>query len=288
MSLAAERGLTLPVLASVGHPAGHLLIRRNDELPTGVCDLGEAENLNRSRRASFLDLLTMIVDQGTDTAPRRTGNHRITDPKGAALDEDGGHRTSTDVEVRLQNDALGSALGSRAKILDLGDEQDLIEQFVNADVLQRRNPLEDRVATPLLGNEVVLGHASDRFVDVGVLSVDLVDRHDDRHLGRLRVIDRLDGLRHDAVVGGHHQDDDVGGLSTTGSHLGERSVARRVDEGDLLPIALDLIRTDVLGDAAGLAVSDVGVSDAVEQQRLAVVDVTHHGDHRRTERRVVA
>ena len=44
-----------------------------------------------------------------------------------------------------------------------------------------------------------------------------------------------------------------------GSHLGERSVARRVDEGDLLPIALDLIRTDVLGDAAGLAVSDVGV-----------------------------
>ena len=56
-----------------------------------------------------------------------------------------------------------------AKILDLGDEQDLIEQFVNADVLQRRNPLEDRVATPFLGNEVVLGHASDRFVDVGVL-----------------------------------------------------------------------------------------------------------------------
>ena len=134
----------------------------------------------------------------------------------------------------------------------------------------------------------MLGHAGDRLVDVGVLSVDLVDRHDDRHLGRLRVIDRLDGLRHDAVVGGHHQDDDVGGLSTTGSHLGERSVARRVDEGDLLPIALDLIRTDVLGDAAGLAVSDVGVSDAVEQQRLAVVDVTHHGDHRRTERRVVA
>ena len=48
------------------------------------------------------------------------------------------------------------------------------------------------------------------------------------------------------------------------------------------------IRTDVLGDAAGLAVSNVGVSDAVEQQRLAVVDVTHHGDHRRTERRAVA
>ena len=102
------------------------------------------------------------------------------------------------------------------------------------------------------------------------------------------MIDRLDGLRHDAVVGSHHQDDDVGGLSTTGSHLGERSVARRVDEGDLLAVALDLIRTDVLGDAAGLTVGDVGVPDAVEQQRLAVVDMTHHGDHRRPQRRVVA
>ena len=43
--LAAERRLTLPVLTGVGHPAGHLLIRRDDELPAGVGDLGEAEDL---------------------------------------------------------------------------------------------------------------------------------------------------------------------------------------------------------------------------------------------------
>ena len=50
-----------------------------------------------------------------------------------------------------------------------------------------------------------------------------------------------------------------------------------------------LVRADVLGDAAGFAGDDVGVADRVEQRGLAVVDVTHDGDDRRTrlEQRVV-
>ena len=54
----------------------------------------------------------------------------------------------------------------------------------------------------------LLAHA----VGVGVLAVDLGDRDDDRHLGRTRVVDRLDGLRHHAVVGRDHEDRDVGGV----------------------------------------------------------------------------
>ena len=51
---------------------------------------------------------------------------------------------------------------------------------------------------------------------VGVFAVDLGDRHDDRHLGRTRVVDRLDGLRHHAVVGRDHEDRDVGGVARRG------------------------------------------------------------------------
>ena len=121
-------------------------------------------------------------------------------------------------------------------------------------------------------------------VRVGVVAVDLVDGDDDRHLGRLGVVDRLDGLGHDAVVGGDDQHDDVGGLGAAGPHGGERLVAGGVDEGDRLAVLLDLVGADVLGDAAGLAGDDVGVADAVEQQRLAVVDVAHDGDDRRARR----
>ena len=49
----------------------------------------------------------------------------------------------------------------------------------------------------------------------------------------------------------------------------------------------DLVGADVLGDAAGLALADGGVADGVQQSGLAVVDVTHDGDHRRTELEIV-
>ena len=65
--------------------------------------------------------------------------------------------------------------------------------------------------------------------------VDLVDRHDDRHFGRLGVVDGFEGLRHDAVVGRHHQDDDIGDLGAAGAHAGERFVTGRIDEDDLRP-----------------------------------------------------
>ena len=44
----------------------------------------------------------------------------------------------------------------------------------------------------------------------------------------------------------------------------------------------DLVGTDVLGDAAGLARDDVRLADRVEQSGLTVVDVTHDGHDRRT------
>ena len=103
----------------------------------------------------------------------------------------------------------------------------------------------------------------------------------------LRVVDGLDRLRHDAVVGGDHEDDDVGDVRAAGTHGGERLVARGVDEGDLAAVLVDHRRADVLGDAAGLGRGDAGLADGVEQRRLAVVDVTHDGDDRRTRHEVL-
>ena len=69
-------------------------------------------------------------------------------------------------------------------------------------------------------------------------------------------------------------------LRAAGAHRGERLVARRIDERDLAGRATcDLVGADVLRDAAGLAGRDVGLADRVEQLGLAVVDVTHDGDH---------
>ena len=95
------------------------------------------------------------------------------------------------------------------------------------------------------------------------------------------MVERLDGLWHDAVVGGHDQDDDVGDLGAPGAHGGEGLVAGGVDEGDQLAVVVDLVGADVLGDPAGLAGHDVGLADPVQEERLAVVDVAHDGHDRR-------
>ena len=118
---------------------------------------------------------------------------------------------------------------------------------------------------------------------LGVMLVDLVDRHDDGRLRRLRVLDRFDRLRHHTVVRRHHEDDDVGGVGAAGAHGREGRVARRVEEGDLLAgLELHLIGADVLRDAACLARHDVSLTESIKKRGLAVVDVTHDGHDRRT------
>ena len=139
-----------------------------------------------------------------------------------------------------------------------------------------------RIAAERLDLNVVLQQFLHHALRIGLGLVDLVDGDDDRRLGRLGVTDRLDRLRHDAVVGRHHQNDDVGDLRAARAHGGERGMAGSVDEGDRLAAGRDdLIGADMLGDAACLARNDVGVADGVEQRRLAVIDMAHDGDDRR-------
>ncbi len=93
--------------------------------------------------------------------------------------------------------------------------------------------------------------------------------------------DRLLRLRHDAVVGRDDEDGDVRDLRAAGAHRGERLVARRVEERDLPAVDVDLVRADVLRDAARLGGDDARVADRVEKRRLAVVDVAHDRHDRR-------
>jgi len=46
-------------------------------------------------------------------------------------------------------------------------------------------------------------------------------------------------------------------------------------------VVANLVGADVLRDPAGLAGSDLGLTNGVEQRRLAVIDVAHDRDHRR-------
>ena len=244
--------------------------------------LVEAEDLDRLARPRLLELLAAEVVERADPAPGVAGDDRVADLERAALDEHRRDRAAADVEPGLDDRPRGLDARVRGQLeLGVGDQQHLLEQVVEVLLLLRRDVGELGRPTPLLGLEPLGGEVAAHPVRVRVGDVDLVDGDDDRDLGRARVRDRLARLRHDAVVGGDDQDGDVRDLRAAGAHGGERLVARGVQEGQLPAVVLDLVRADVLRDAAGLGLDDRGLADRVEQRRLPVVDVAHDRDDRR-------
>ena len=144
------------------------------------------------------------------------------------------------------------------------------------------------VARHRLNHDLVLQQVRADLLRVGRGLVDLVDRHDHRDAGGLRVVDGLDRLRHHRVIGGHHQHNDVGHVRTARTHRGEGGVTGRVQEGQhRTRVGRHLIGADVLGDAAGLARHDVRLTDTVQKRGLAVVHVAHDRDDRRARLQVL-
>ena len=100
-------------------------------------------------------LSSMSARTRPQAAPATIGSPTLSVP---VVDEHGGDRAPADVEVGLEHDALGPARrGWRVSSSTLGDDEQLLEQVVDAEVLQRRHLDHDRVAAPRLGHEALLG-----------------------------------------------------------------------------------------------------------------------------------
>src|SRR4051794_40277968 len=279
-------------LPTVGDLPGRPVLVDDEERVAGTRHRGEADDLDRPGGQGLLELVAVLVEQRTDATVGVAGHDGVALAQRAALDQDRGDGAPALVQLALDDDTLRVLLGVRAQVEGgVGGQQDRREQLVEALTGGRGDVDEHRVAAVLLGHQPVLGELLTDLGGVGPLLVDLVDGDHDRHLGGLGVVERLDRLRHDAVVGRDHQHDDVGDLRATGTHRGERLVTRGVDEGDrtlvVLQLGDDLVGADVLGDATGLLRHHVAMTQCVEELRLSVVDVTHDGHHRRTGRPVL-
>ena len=270
----------LLVLALLDQLARHLLVVYRVEDVARARHLGQTDDLNRDRRAGLLDLSAIVVGHGAHAADRRARDNRIAGMQRAVLHEQGRNRAAALIQLGLDDRAVRLAVRVGLEVGHFRSQQHHFEQVLDALTELGRDLADDRVAAPLLGHDLVLGQLLEHAVRVRARLVDLVDRHDDRHVRRLGVVDRLDGLRHDAVVRRDDKDRDIRDLRAARTHGGERRMARGIEEGDLLVVYLDAVRTDVLGDAAGLALGDLGLADRVEQRGLAVVNVAHNDNDR--------
>ena len=183
----------------------------------------------------------------------------------AVLDQHGGHRSASAIELRFEHHAGGSAFRSGLELCKIGDQADHFHQQIEVGFLLRGNVDEDRLAAPVFRHQAAIGELLLHALGQGVGLIDLVNGNDDRNLGGMRVIDGFDRLRHDAVIGGDDEHDDVGGFRSAGTHAGKRFVTRRIEEDDLAAIGrrffvgdANFVGADVLRDASGFAFGNVG------------------------------
>jgi hypothetical protein len=101
-------------------------------------------------------------------------------------------------------------------------------------------------------------------IEVRTREIHLVDGHHYLHMRRgLGVVNRFGGLRHDAVVGGNHQHNDIGDIRSARAHCCERGMPRRIDKGNLVAIVIDAVGSNVLRNPAGFASRDARLSNRV-------------------------
>ena len=266
--------------------AGIALVGEHAELVACRRHAVQTQNLNRVGRTSAVHVLAVRVDQCANATVRSAGNHGVARMKRTALHQHGGNRAAALVKIRLDNEAGSLGIGVRLQLQHVGLQQDGLEQLVDVQLLLSRHVDEHVLTAPVLGDDAVLGQLLTHAIGVRARLIDLVDGNNNRHVCGLRVVDCLDGLRHDAVVGGNYQHDNVGDLRTAGAHGSKCLVARRIDERDLMIGNAHDGSADVLRNAAGLAFGNAGVADGVKQRRFAVVNVAHDRNHRRTRLKV--
>ena len=224
----------------------------------------------------------LLVCHGTDFTAGAAAGDEITLFKGTLLYEDRRHRTASLIEFCLEDQTPRLSVRVSFQLIDFRCQKDHLEKILDAFMRFCRYRTEDRLTAPIFGKKAVLRKLLLYAVDIRAGFVDLVDCYDYIYISCFCVIDSFHCLRHDTVIGSDDQHRDIGGVCAAHTHGCECLVTRCVKEGDLLTVDSDHICANVLRDAAGFTISHMGVPDCVEQRGLAVVDMSHDADDRRT------
>lgn len=210
----------------------------------------------------------------------RAADEGLSDLEGALSDDDGGHGALAGHHAGLDDRGAGRSLRIRLEFQHLGLQGHGFEKVVDALAGLGGNFHALDVTTPFHRHEADILELGLHAHHIRRRQVALVDGDHELHVGGLGVIQGLARLRHDAIVSGNDEDDDVGDIGAAGAHAREGGVTRGVDEGDRLALMEDGVGADVLSDAASLGLGDLGFADGVKKRGLAVVDVPHERDDR--------
>ena len=197
------------------------LVANDDRFLARGGHLGETLDLDRdgrSGRLTGLPFSSSIARTRPYTAPVRTMSPRCSVPDCTRSVATGPRPLSRRASITTPfAGASTGALSSSTSACSSTCSSRLVDALPGL----RRHRDYRRVAAVFLGHYAVVQQLLLDLLRIGLVLVDLVHCHDQRHVRRLGVVDRLDRLRHDAVVGSDHENDDVRRLGAACAHRGE-------------------------------------------------------------------
>src|SRR5512146_646451 len=207
------------------------LIRHHDHFFARLRHFGQTLDFDGNRRARRLHRLAVFVQHGSDPAEHRAGKDYV-----ATLERSGLHQQRRDgaappVTPGLDHDTSGRRIHRCLQLQHLGLQEYALQQVVYALPGFRRHGHERRVAPVFLRHDAVAQKFLFDFLRIGVRLVYLVYRNHKRHFACFRVVDRLDRLRHDAVICGHDENNQVGHLGSACPHGRKSFVTRSIEAG---------------------------------------------------------
>ena len=283
MFLRTDRLLALELLTFVSDVTCLLLGRQYVELVTCLRCTVETKDRTGLTRVYLIDLLTTLVEHRTDTSVVRSCEHDIAHVERTVLYQEGCYISTSFVQRGLDDRTFRTTFGVCLEVEQLCLQEHFLQELIDAVTFLCGNLLTLVFTTPVLHKDIHVRELLTDLIGVSAGLIDLVDGEDHRHSGSLCMVDSLNGLRHDRIIGSDDDDRYIRHFRTTSTHSGEGGVTRGVEEGNMLTVLeLDVVCTDVLGNTSCLTGDDVRVTDVVQERSLTVIDVSHDGDHRAT------
>ncbi len=238
MLLGADALFAEDLASSVGYFLCFAFIRIYLEFFTGLRRTVESQQQYGGGGRRVFDPFVPFIEHGLYAAEILTGNDQVAVAQRAALDQDGSHIAPAFIEGGFDDAAGGFAVGIGFQVEQFGFQQDLFQQEVDIQSFFGGDFLGLEFSTPVFHEDI---HTRQLFLDlfgVGAVLIDFIDRKDH---GQARCLGMGDGffcLRHHRIVGGNHDNRNVGGFGTTGTHGRKCFVTRGIEEGDLFPGAV--------------------------------------------------
>src|SRR3989304_2850774 len=117
---------------------------------------------------------------------------------------------------------------------------------------------------------------------IGAWFINLIYCNNNWHVSRFRMIDSLNGLRHNTIVSSNYKDYNISNLCPARTHSSKCLMTRRIKKYNLFPVCLYNVCAYMLSNASCFPFCYPCLTYGIKKRGLSMVNMSHNSYNRRT------